>query len=148
MYNKNKVDKLKELLESTDDRVIIFYNFKYEYELIKELCDKLNKPVSAVNGTVKDLSNYNSKENTVTLCQYQSAAMGINLQKCNKIIYFSLTLSSELFEQSKKRVHRIGQEKTCFYWYLITEKSIDEKIYKTLQERKDYTDKLFEEDEQ
>ena len=148
MYNKNKVDKLKELLESTDDRVIIFYNFKYEYELIKELCDKLNKPVSTVNGTIKDLSNYNSKENTVTLCQYQSAAMGINLQKCNKIIYFSLTLSSELFEQSKKRTHRIGQEKTCFYWYLITEKSIDENIYKTLQERKDYTDKLFEEDEQ
>lgn len=148
MYNKNKVDKLKELLESTDDRVIIFYNFKYEYELIKELCDKLDKPVSAVNGTVKDLGNYNSKENTVTLCQYQSAAMGINLQKCNKIIYFSLTLSSELFEQSKKRTHRIGQEKTCFYWYLITEKTIDEKIYKTLQERKDYTDKLFEEDEQ
>lgn len=148
MYNKNKVDKLKELLESTDDRIIIFYNFKYEYELIKELCNKLNKPVSTVNGTIKDLSNYNSKENTVTLCQYQSAAMGINLQKCNKIIYFSLTLSSELFEQSKKRTHRIGQEKTCFYWYLITEKSIDEKIYKTLQERKDYTDKLFEEDEQ
>lgn len=148
MYNKNKVDKLKELLESTDDRVIIFYNFKYEYELIKELCDKLNKPVSTVNGTIKDLSNYNSKENAITLCQYQSAAMGINLQKCNKIIYFSLTLSSELFEQSKKRTHRIGQEKSCFYWYLITEKSIDENIYKTLQERKDYTDKLFEEDEQ
>ena len=148
MYNKNKVDKLKELLESTDDRVIIFYNFKYEYELIKELCDKLNKPVSTVNGTIKDLSNYNSKENAITLCQYQSAAMGINLQKCNKIIYFSLTLSSELFEQSKKRTHRIGQEKSCFYWYIITEKSIDENIYKTLQERKDYTDKLFEEDEQ
>ena len=74
--------------------------------------------------------------------------MGINLQKCNKIIYFSLTLSSELFEQSKKRTHRIGQDKTCFYWYLITEKSIDENIYKTLQERRDYTDELFKEDEQ
>ena len=148
MYNKNKIDKLKELLESTEDRVIVFYNFKYEYELIRELCEKLNKPVSAVNGTVKDLNNYNEKENTVILCQYQSAAMGINLQKCNKIIYFSLTLSSELFEQSKKRTHRIGQDKTCFYWYLITEKSIDENIYKTLQERRDYTDKLFEEDEQ
>lgn len=148
MYNKNKIDKLKELLESTEDRVIVFYNFKYEYELIKELCEKLNKPVSAVNGTVKDLNNYNEKENTVILCQYQSAAMGINLQKCNKIIYFSLTLSSELFEQSKKRTHRIGQDKTCFYWYLITEKSIDENIYKTLQERRDYTDELFKEDEQ
>ena len=148
MYNKNKIDKLKELLESTDDRLIIFYNFKYEYELIKDICESLHKPISVVNGSIKDLANYNTKDNAVTLCQYQSAAMGINLQKCNKIIYFSLTLSSELFEQSKKRTHRIGQNRTCFYWYLISEKTIDEDIYRTLQERKDYTDKLFEEDNQ
>ena len=148
MYNKNKIDKLKELLESTDDRLIIFYNFKYEYELIKDICESLHKPVSVVNGSIKDLTNYDTKDNAVTLCQYQSAAMGINLQKCNKIIYFSLTLSSELFEQSKKRTHRIGQNRTCFYWYLMSEKSIDEDIYRTLLERKDYTDKLFEEDDQ
>ena len=146
MYNKNKIDKLKELLEATEDRVIIFYNFKYEYETIKDICKKLNKPISMVNGSEKDLSNYNDKDNTIVLCQYQSAAMGINLQKCNKIIYFSLTLSAELFEQSKKRTHRIGQDRPCFYWYLITENSIDESIYKTLEKRKDYTDELFKEE--
>jgi len=68
------------------------------------------------------------------------------LQKANKIIYFSLPLSSELMEQSKKRTHRIGQDKTCFYYYLITENSIDERIYKVLEQRKDYTNKLFEEE--
>jgi SNF2 family DNA or RNA helicase len=77
--------------------------------------------------------------------QYQAGAMGLNLQKANKIIYFSLPLQSELFEQSKKRIHRIGQKKTCFYWYLITENSIEEQIYQTLKERRDYTNKLFEE---
>ena len=63
------------------------------------------------------------------------------------MIYFSLPLSSEDFEQSKKRIHRIGQEKTCFYYLMICADSVEEKILKRLKERKDYTDALFEEDE-
>ena len=72
--------------------------------------------------------------------------MGLNLQKANKVIYFSPTLSSELFEQSKKRIHRIGQEQPCFYYQLVC--GIEQRIYATLAMRKDYTDKLFEEEEQ
>jgi SNF2 family DNA or RNA helicase len=70
-------------------------------------------------------------------------AHGLSLQLANRIIYFSLPLSSELFEQSKKRVHRIGQARPCFYYYLLVENSVDGKIFKTLEERKDYTDYLF-----
>ncbi|WP_368076685.1 SNF2-related protein [Clostridium tyrobutyricum] len=144
-YNKNKVNQLKDILESTEDRIIIFYNFNKELEIIKKLCEKLDKPISIINGAVKDLDNFNQYNNSITLVQYQAGAMGHNLQKSNKIIYFSLPLQSELFEQSKKRIHRIGQEKTCFYWYLITQNSIEEQIYQTLKERRDYTNKLFEE---
>ena len=87
--------------------------------LIK-ICKKLNKPVSIVSGDNRDLKNYEAENDSVILVQYQAGAMGLNLQKSNKIIYFSLPLSSELFEQSKKRTHRIGQERTCLYYYLIT----------------------------
>lgn len=146
-YNQNKLDKLKSLLEGTENRVIIFYNYDKELELIKSICKKLNKPISVVNGKCRDLSKYDSCDNSVTLIQYQAGSMGLNLQKANVIIYFSLTLSSELFEQSKKRTHRIGQDKTCFYYYLLTEGTVDEEIYTTLLERKDYTDKLFIESE-
>lgn len=146
-YNQNKLDKLTSLLESTENRVIIFYNFDKELELIRSICKKLKKPVSVVNGKKRDLSNYEDCNNSVTLIQYQAGSMGLNLQKANVIIYFSLTLSSELFEQSKKRTHRIGQKQSCFYYYLLTEGSIDEDIYTTLLERKDYTDKLFIESE-
>ena len=55
-------------------------------------------------------------------------------------------MRSELFEQSKKRTHRIGQERTCMYYYLIVKDSIEENIMKALKERKDYTDALFEEE--
>lgn len=144
-YNNHKLNKVKELLESTEDRVIIFYNFKEEYEQLKKICVQLDKPVSTVNGSINDLRHYNDFDNSVTLVQYQAGAMGINLQKSNKIIYFTLTLSSELFEQSKKRTHRIGQSRTCMYYYLLVKDSIEEKVMEALEQRKDYTDKLFEE---
>lgn len=144
-YNQHKLQTLEDLLESTEDRIVIFYNFNKEYELIKDLCKKLDKPISTINGSIKDLENYKNKSNTVTLVQYQAGSMGHNLQLANKVIYFTLPLSSELFEQSKKRIHRIGQDRTCFYYYLIVEKSIEGKIYDTLKLRKDFTDNLFEE---
>ena len=144
-YNSNKTTKLRDLLESTNDRVIIFYNFNDELKEIEDMCIRMKRPVSVVNGQRKDLACYEKDQDSVTLIQYQAGAMGLNLQKSNKIIYFSLPLSSELFEQSKKRTHRLNQTRTCFYYYLITEGSIDEKIFEVLAQRRDFTNKLFEE---
>lgn len=144
VYNENKLQYVKDLIDSTNDRIIIFYNFKKEYEMLKSLTDK---PISTVNGDLKDLSNYEKYENSVTLIQYQAGAMGLNLQKANKIVYFTLTDKSEMFEQSKKRIHRIGQDKPCFYYYLLTEGSIEWRMLEVLKERKDYTDALFEKED-
>lgn len=143
--NKEKLNALHDLLESTDDRIIIFYNFVNELTKIVDICNDLERPYSIVNGDTKDLTAYENFENSVTLIQYQAGSMGLNLQKSNKIVYFTPPLSSELFEQSKKRTHRIGQQRTCFYYYMICRNSIEEKIYRTLAMRKDYTERLFEE---
>lgn len=139
-YNKHKLETLKDLIEGTNDRLIIFYNFKKEYELIKELTDR---PLSVVNGDTHDLSAYDMYDNSITLIQYQAGSMGLNLQKANKIIYFSLTRSAEQFMQSKKRTNRIGQTRTCFYYYLITENTIEEDIKASLDRREDYNIRLF-----
>ncbi|MDK2919763.1 MAG: hypothetical protein PWQ37_2496 [Candidatus Petromonas sp.] len=144
IYNPNKHQAIKDLLISTEDRVVVFYNFKKELEIIKNICEALEKPISYINGDGTDLKNYEVKNNTVTLVQYQAGASGVNLQRANKIIYPSLPLSSELWMQSKKRIHRIGQSRSCFYYYLITEKSVEEKILEVLKERRDFTLDLFE----
>lgn len=144
-YNENKLQYVKDLVESTNDRIIIFYNFKKEYEALVNL---IEKPISTVNGNLKDLTAYEKFENSVTLIQYQAGAMGLNLQKANKIVYFTLTDKSELFEQSKKRTHRIGQERPCFYYYLLTDGSIEWRMLDVLKERKDYTDALFEKEDE
>ena len=145
-YNKYKLEAFKDILESTDDRLIVFYNFTEEWDRMGEICDALNRPSGIVNGQFKHLGAYEEHDNSVTFIQYQAGAMGLNLQKANKIIYFTPPLSSELYEQSKKRIHRIGQSKPCFYYNLIVKGSIEEKIYETLAMRKDYTERLFEND--
>ncbi len=139
IYCKDKLDKLKDLIESTEDRLIIFYNFVEEVKAIKSLT---KRPISEVNGNTKDLTNYGKHSDSITLIQYQSGSMGLNLQLANKIIYFSPTLSAEQYLQSKKRTHRLGQSRSCFYYHLICDIEYD--IYDTLDNREDYTLKLFE----
>lgn len=143
-YNPNKLNFVKDLMNSTDDRILIFYNFKKEYEALTQVIDR---PISTINGDVKDLSAYENKSDSITLIQYQAGAMGLNLQKANKIVYFSLTDKSELFEQSKKRIHRIGQDRPCFYYYPLAKGSIEWRMKEVLEQRKDYSNQLFEEDE-
>ncbi len=72
--------------------------------------------------------------------------MGLNLQKANKILFYSLPERSDLFEQSKKRIHRIGQKNPCTYYIMKTEGSIEENIHRALLMKKDYTDELFREE--
>ena len=143
-FNQDKLTAFKDLLQSTEERLIVFYSFNAELEVLKDICKECEKPVSEVNGHNKDLQAYETEQNSVTLVQYQAGSKGLNLQKCHRIIYFTLPLSSEDFEQSKKRIHRIGQEQTCFYYLMICKGSIEERILKTLEERKDFTDELFE----
>lgn len=144
-YSKAKLEAFKDLVESTEDRLIVFYNFTSELDnFVKPINEEIKRPVSIVNGQYKDLTAYEECANSITFIQYQAGAMGLNLQKANKIIYYSPPLSSELYEQSKKRINRIGQNRACYYYNLTVTGSIEERIYNTLAMRKDYTERLFE----
>lgn len=141
--SKEKLEMVRTLIEGTEDRVIIFYNFNCELELLQQLVQKLKRPISYVNGSVKNLNCYNNNSDSVTLVQYQSGSSGVNLQKASKIIYYSPPIKSDFFEQSKKRIHRIGQDNKCTYWKLITNNSIELNIYNTLAKKQDYNEELF-----
>lgn len=147
-YNKAKLAAFKDLVESTEDRLIVFYNFTAELDAMREIASEAERPVSVVNGKEKSLTAYEEYDNSVTFVQYQAGAMGLNLQKANKIIYFTLPLgkgSCGLWEQSKKRIHRIGQDRPCFYYYLLCPNSIEEKNLESLKLGRDLTNDLFEE---
>lgn len=145
-YNTHKIQAFRDLIDSTNDRLIVFYNFNRELELLTNVAKDYGRPISVVNGSQKSLENYEQKDNTITFVQYQAGAMGLNLQKANKIVYFTLPFgkgSCGLWEQSKKRIHRIGQDQPCFYYYLLCRNSIEEINLQHLRIGKDLTDELF-----
>ena len=148
MYSEAKLDAFNDLISSCNDRFIVFYNFNLELEQLLIIAEDNDRPVSIVNGKTKDLRAYEDTDNSITFVQYQSGSMGLNLQKANKIIFFTPTLSCEAWMQSAKRIHRIGQSKTCFYYQMIVKDSVEERIYKALEMGVDYTNELFEKDEE
>ena len=145
-YSLSKQEAFRNLLESTNDRIIVFYSFNDELEALADICKAVGKPVSQVNGHVKDLKAYKTYDDSVTLVQYQAGAKGLNLQMANKVIFYSPTERCEDYMQALKRIHRIGQKRPCFYYRMICTGSVEERIYHALERGVDYTDDLFKED--
>ena len=141
-YSGEKKEALKDILEVNLERVVVFYNFKRELEEIRKIVGK--RHFCEINGDHHDQSMFDRYDDCVIACQFQASAMGINLQASHILVYFSPTLSADLFMQSQARIHRIGQTHKCNYIYLVCENSIEAEIYETLRRREDYVLKLFE----
>ena len=147
-FSEPKLKAFVDLVESTTDRLVVFYTYTGELEAMARALEDagIERKFSIVNGETKNLFAYDGEDDSITFVQYQAGAMGLNLQRANKIIYFSLPEGwSEGFEQSRKRIHRIGQERPCFYYILLTRDSIEGEILDRLDVKKQRTDALFEE---
>ena len=146
-YHKAKQDAFRDLLNSTEDNLVVFYNFNGELSVLTKIALDEGRTPGIINGKRKD--SLAGKD--ILFVQYQAGAYGLNLQGfSNRIIYFTLPLgkgSCDMWEQSKKRIHRIGQNKTCFYYYLLVADSIETRNLEALKEGRDYTNYLFERDE-
>lgn len=142
-YSRAKLEAFGDLLDGTSKRLVVFYNFDVELEGLTAELEKRYRPYGVLNGKAHDLSPFFDTDDGVALIQYQSGAMGVNLQQADTCVYFSPPLASSLFEQSKKRIHRVGQDKPCTYYELVSKGTVEEKIYDTLAMRRDYTEKLF-----
>lgn len=143
-YSRAKLEAFGDLLDGTSKRLVVFYNFDVELEGLTAELEKRYRRYGVLNGKAHDLSPFFDADDGVALIQYQSGAMGVNLQQADTCVYFSPPLASSLFEQSKKRIHRVGQDKPCTYYELVSKGTVEEKIYDTLAMRRDYTEKLFE----
>lgn len=141
-YNPNKKQAILDLLQSSNDRFVIFYNFKLEFETLCSVAKALNRPIGYINGDGRDLTAY-KEDKCVILCQSVAGSKGINLQEINRMAIYSPPLSGEDYMQMQKRIHRIGQDKPCFYYLLCTTGTIEEHIYKTLAQKENYTIDLF-----
>lgn len=143
--DNQKIQWLSDFLDCTDDRVVIFYNFDVERDRIIKLLDKKKIVYDEYNGRRKSFNNFKANDKSVILCQYKSASTGINdLVVANVCVFYSLTNEYINFVQSKKRLDRIGQTKKPLFYYLICKNTVEEATWETLQQGKDFDDRMFE----
>ena len=133
VHNK-KLDKLEEIIESANGKlVLVAYWFKAD----KERIEKRFK-VKEIK-TVDDIKQWNMGMINLALIHPASAGHGLNLQSGGStLVWFSLTWSLELYQQTNARLYRQGQKDTVVIHHLITKNTIDEDIMKSLK-RKDKT---------
>ena len=133
VHNK-KLDKLEEIIESANGKpVLVAYWFKAD----KERIEKRFK-VREIK-TAGDIKQWNMGMINLALIHPASAGHGLNLQSGGStLVWFSLTWSLELYQQTNARLYRQGQKDTVVIHHLITKNTIDEDIMKSLK-RKDKT---------
>lgn len=133
VHNK-KLDKLEEIIESANGKpVLVAYWFKAD----KERIGKRFK-VREIK-TADDIKQWNKGMIDLALIHPASAGHGLNLQSGGStLVWFSLTWSLELYQQTNARLYRQGQKDTVVIHHLITKNTIDEDIMKSLK-RKDKT---------
>lgn len=140
--NQTRIDATKKLINQ-NPKSIIFYNFKYERELLIQICEELRIDYGQRNGQVHD--NLPNGDKWVYLVQYTSGAEGWNCTQTDCIIFYSLNYSYKKTEQAEGRIDRMNTPFIDLHYYFMTSKSVlDMRIERSINDKKKFSEKAFE----
>ncbi len=134
-FHDRKLDTLEDLIEAANGKpVLVAYWFQHDAARIRKRFS-----VRDIK-TEKDIQDWNAGKIPVALIHPASAGHGLNLQAGgNTLIWFGLTWSLELYQQTNARLYRQGQQsKTVVIQHIVTKGTVDEQILRALQ-RKEQT---------
>ena len=145
-YNTSKEQALTELLQGTEDKVVIFCAFTASIDRCKEICEKAGRRTLVFDGRSKGATweYFSRPEYSAIVCQYQSGGTGLNLQTASTMVMFEPCYSSRDWKQAMRRIERPGQQNKMRYVYLYTPKTIEEKILGCVTSGVSVTDKMVE----
>lgn len=126
-----KLEALEDIIESMNGKpLLIAYWYRHDLERIKSRFS-----VREIK-TSEDISDWNDGKIPVVLIHPASARHGLNLQNGGStLVWFGLTWSLELYQQTNARLYRQGQKNTVVIQHIITKGTIDEQILKALQKK-------------
>ena len=132
-----RIDRVRALQKETP-RLIIFYNYDYELEMLRGL----DGPIAEWNGHKHE--PIPDTERWVYLVQYTSGAEGWNCVSTDTIVFFSQSYSHKAMVQAAGRIDRLNTPYTDLYYYtLVSKASIDRAIAKCLKNKEDFNEQMF-----
>lgn len=140
VIHEKKLDALEDLIEGANGKpVLVAYWYKHDLERIKE-----RFPVRQIQSS-KDIEAWNDGKIPIAVIHPASAGHGLNLQSGGStLIWFGLTWSLELYQQTNARLYRQGQKDTVIVHHIITKNTIDEDVLLALTKKEKTQDALID----
>ena len=147
-----KLDALSDIVDSAAQdggKLVIIARFLPEIEAITAMLERKAIGYSLITGAVKDRDEQvrrfqTDSDVTVFVGQIATAGLGITLTAADKMVFYSLDYSMSNFEQTKARIHRVGQRNPCTYLYLVAEGTVDGKVFNALRDKADLAKSLID----
>jgi len=140
VIHDKKLDALEDLIEGANGKpVLVAYWYKHDLERIKD-----RFPVRQIQSS-KDIEDWNNSKIPIAVIHPASAGHGLNLQSGGStLIWFGLTWSLELYQQTNARLYRQGQKDTVIVHHIITKNTIDEDVLLALTKKEKTQDALID----
>ena len=137
----SRASKLLDIFEQ-HPKMIVFYNFDYELDILKNLDYGKNVTVAEWNGHKHEPTP--TKGKWVYLVQYTAGAEGWNCISTDTIVFYSQNYSYKIMHQSAGRIDRLNTPfEDLYYYHLKTRSSIDISIARAIKEKKNFNEKGF-----
>lgn len=140
---RSRVEKIIELL-AIHDRVIIFYNFDYELEILREMCKDWEHMYAWSEWNGHKHEEIPDAPRWIYLVQYTSGCEGWNCTTSDTIIFFSNNYSYRIMTQASGRIDRVNTPfKELYYYHLTSNSKIDKQINLALRNKKKFNERGF-----
>ena len=124
------------------DRLIIFYNFNYERDVIIQIANELGRPYWEWNGHAHQ--NLPDRDEWLYIVQYTAGAEGWNCITTNAILFYSLNYSFKIVEQAEGRIDRLNTQYIDLeYYFLTSESQIEKDIYKAIKTKEKFNESAW-----
>ena len=147
-----KLAALEDILDSAmaeGRKLVVIARFLPEIRAICKLLEKRGVRYSIITGEIKNRDEQvaqfqNEQEVSVFVGQIATAGLGITLTAASTMVFYSLDYSMSNFEQTKARIHRVGQSEPCTYIFLLAKGTVDEKVLRALKSKADLAKTLVD----
>jgi SNF2 family DNA or RNA helicase len=147
-----KLAVLDDILESAiqeERKLVVIARFLPEIRAICRLIEKKGLRYSIITGAIKNRDEQvaafqNDPDVPVFIGQIATAGLGITLTAASTMVFYSLDYSMSNYEQTKARIHRVGQRMPCTYIHLVARHTVDEKVLRALRNKADLAKTLVD----
>jgi SNF2 family DNA or RNA helicase len=125
--------------------VVVFAHFRHDLDTIAQACHRVGRACYELSGNTNQLERWQQAgglTGAVLAVQIQAGAEGVDMTQANHAIYFSLPHSLALYNQSRARLYRPGQNRPVSFIHIIAENTIDEGMYLSLARKQDIIESI------